>query len=83
MRLLVPFALVTLLITAALLPAPIYRIALVLQLAFYGLSAWALMQPKNSRASLAGAAFTFVLLNTAALVAFANFVVGRKAAWTR
>jgi hypothetical protein len=28
-------------------------------------------------------AATFVLLNTAAVIAFANFVVGRKAAWSR
>jgi len=29
------------------------------------------------------AAFTFVVLNTAAAVAFAKFVTGRKIAWTR
>jgi len=29
------------------------------------------------------AAFTFVMLNTAALLAFANFVTGRKAVWLR
>jgi hypothetical protein len=31
----------------------------------------------------ADAALTFVVLNTAAVVAFANFVSGRKAAWIR
>jgi hypothetical protein len=34
-------------------------------------------------ARAADAAFTFVVLNTAAMVAFANFVTGRKVAWTR
>jgi hypothetical protein len=29
------------------------------------------------------AAFTFVVLNTAAVVAFANFVTGRKPVWLR
>jgi multisubunit Na+/H+ antiporter MnhF subunit len=29
------------------------------------------------------AAWTFVVLNTAAAVAFAKFVTGRKVAWTR
>jgi hypothetical protein len=31
----------------------------------------------------ADAVFTFVLLNAAALVAFGNFVSGRKPVWTR
>ena len=32
---------------------------------------------------LADAALTFVTLNTAAVVAFVNFVTGRKAVWLR
>lgn len=84
LRLFVPFALAALLFTAAILPGPFYRVALLLQLAFYGLSAWALVQPRRGPlARLADAAFTFVMLNTAALVAFANFVAGRKPAWVR
>jgi len=84
LRLVVPFALCAVLVTSFFLPEPIYRIALVVQMAFYGLSAWALVRLKhNPLARLADAAFTFVLLNTAAVVAFANFVAGRKAAWVR
>ncbi len=84
LRLVVPFALCAALVASCFLPEPIYRIALVLQMAFYGLSAWALVRLKhNPLARLADAAFTFVLLNTAALVAFANFVAGRKPAWVR
>jgi poly-beta-1,6-N-acetyl-D-glucosamine synthase len=84
LRLLVPFALCAALATSYLLPALVYRIALGVQLAFYGLSVWALLRLKHDPlARFADAAFTFVLLNTAAVVAFANFVIGRKAAWVR
>ncbi|MGB8472081.1 MAG: glycosyltransferase family 2 protein [Candidatus Sulfotelmatobacter sp.] len=84
LRLVVPFALCAALATSCLLRAPIYRIALAGQLGFYGLSAWALVRLKHDPlARFADAAFTFVLLNTAAVVAFANFIIGRKAAWGR
>jgi biofilm PGA synthesis N-glycosyltransferase PgaC len=84
LRLVIPFALCAALVASSFLPGPIYRIALVLQIAFYALSAWALVRLKhNPLARIADAAFTFVLLNTAAVVAFANFVAGRKAAWVR
>jgi len=83
-RLAVPFALVAALVAAMFLQQPIYRIALVVQLAFYALSLMAMMRLKRGLvAGAADAAFTFVLLNTAAVVAFANFVLGRKAAWSR
>lgn len=83
-RLLVPFALVALLISSIVLQGTIYRFTLVLQVAFYGLSAWARVGPKRGPvARLADAAFTIVLLNTAAVVAFANFVTGRKVVWAR
>ncbi len=84
LRLLVPFALCAALVASCFLPGPIYRIALAVQVAFYGLSVWAFVRPKHGPlAKIADAAFTFVLLNAAALVAFGNFVVGRKAAWIR
>jgi poly-beta-1,6-N-acetyl-D-glucosamine synthase len=85
LRLGVPFALAFMLIASSWLKAPLYRIALVLQLAFYGLSVLALLRlPKAGiLGRAADAAATFVLLNTAAAVAFANFVAGRKAAWSR
>jgi len=71
-------------VAAALLHEPIYRIALILQLAFYSLGIWALIQPKRGRLDrIAGAASTFLLLNTAALIAFVTFISGRKPAWTR
>lgn len=89
MRLLVPFAMATLLIASCFVSGPIYRTALVLQLLFYILSAWASLEmfvgkPRPSPLRrIADAAFTLVLLNTAAVVALANFLTGRKVAWGR
>ena len=83
-RLIVPFALVAALIACALVPQPFYRAALFLQLAFYALSLAGMARMKLGPVARASdAAFTFVVLNTAAVVAFANFVTGRKVAWTR
>jgi biofilm PGA synthesis N-glycosyltransferase PgaC len=85
LRLVVPFALAAMLISSLWLRAPLYRVALVLQLAFYGLALLALARLLKAGilGRAADAAATFVLLNTAAVIAFANFVVGRKAAWSR
>jgi poly-beta-1,6-N-acetyl-D-glucosamine synthase len=83
-RLAVPFALLALLIASAFLPQPLYRAALGAQLAFYALSLAALAGVKIGPLSLlADPARTFVILNSAALVAFLNFVTGRKAVWVR
>lgn len=84
LRLIVPFALAGMLVASAVLRGPVYRVALVLQFAFYGMSFLTIVQVKKSPLSrMANAALTFILLNTAAVVAFANFVSGRKAAWIR
>jgi biofilm PGA synthesis N-glycosyltransferase PgaC len=84
LRLAVPFALGAALVGSIFLSGPIYRTALVLQLAFYGLSLVAVLRlSRGPLARMADAAFTFVVLNTAAVVAFLNFVRGRKAAWIR
>jgi biofilm PGA synthesis N-glycosyltransferase PgaC len=83
-RLAVPFALLALLIASAFLPQPLYRAALGAQLAFYALSLAALAGVKIGPLSrLADPARTFVILNSAAMVAFVNFVTGRKAVWVR
>src|SRR3981081_1055209 len=83
-RLAVPFALLALLIASIFLPQPVYRAALVAQLAFYALSLAALAGVTIVPLSLlSDAARTFVVLNSAAMVAFVNFVTGRKAVWIR
>ena len=83
-RLAVPFALLALLIASIFLPQPFYRAALGAQLAFYALSLAALAGVKIGPLSrIADPARTFVVLNSAAIVAFINFVTGRKALWVR
>ena len=81
-RLVVPFALIAALVATCFLPGPFYRVAFWTQLGFYGLSwlgwtGWNL----GPVSGLSDAAYTFVALNTAALLAFANFVTGRKTTW--
>jgi poly-beta-1,6-N-acetyl-D-glucosamine synthase len=83
-RLIVPFALVALLVASFLVPQPWYRTALVAQLAFYGLSLVAMFGLQiGPLTRVADAARTFVVLNSAAIMAFLNFVTRRKAVWVR
>jgi biofilm PGA synthesis N-glycosyltransferase PgaC len=83
-RLVVPFALLALLVASMFLHGPFYRAVLWFQLAFYVLSLAALTGLKIGPLSrLADPARTFVVLNSAALAAFLNFVMGRKAMWVR
>jgi hypothetical protein len=84
LRLLVPFGLFVTLGSTCFLAEPLYRLALVLQLAFYTLGLLAMVPMRKGPLNrVTDAAFTFVVLNTAAVVAFANFVTGRKAVWLR
>lgn len=85
LRLAVPFALAALLAASFGLSGPFYRVMLILQLMFYALSVLALSRLVKGGvlARFADAAGTFVLLNSAAVVALANFVTRRRAAWTR
>ncbi|HET8823847.1 MAG TPA: glycosyltransferase family 2 protein [Terriglobales bacterium] len=83
-RLFVPFALAAVLVSSALLSGAFFRIVLLLQLAFYALGMLAVVPAGRGLVSRgADAAFTFVLLNAAAVVAFGKFVSGRKPVWTR
>jgi biofilm PGA synthesis N-glycosyltransferase PgaC len=83
-RLVVPLALLALLTSSIFLTAPFYRAALFAQLAFYALSLIAIGGVKTGPLGrIADPARTFVVLNSAALVAFVNFVTGRKVVWVR
>jgi poly-beta-1,6-N-acetyl-D-glucosamine synthase len=83
MRLVIPFALVMSVISSGLIPSPFYRIAFIAQAAFYLIAMLARPALKlGPLGRIAGAAWTFVVLNAAALVAFKNFVIGRKTVWT-
>jgi cellulose synthase/poly-beta-1,6-N-acetylglucosamine synthase-like glycosyltransferase len=84
LRLLVPFALAGLLVSTAWLGGPLYLTCLLAQIGFYTLSLLAAIHARlGVIGRVADAALTFVLLNTAALVAFRNFALGRKTAWGR
>ena len=84
LRLVVPLALAGVLTASLVLRQPVYRGALALQAMVYGLSLLSIVPMRRGLlARMADTALTFVVLNTAAVVAFANFVSGRKAAWIR
>jgi poly-beta-1,6-N-acetyl-D-glucosamine synthase len=84
LRLFAPFALAAALISSLFLPQPLYRAASLLQLAFYLLSLMAMLKlARGPLARVADAAGTFVVLNSAAVVAFVKFVTGRRVAWVR
>ncbi|MGA9388935.1 MAG: glycosyltransferase family 2 protein [Candidatus Sulfotelmatobacter sp.] len=84
LRLVVPFGLAGVLLASMFLSGPFYRSALAVQVVFYGLSLLAgLHLSRGPLARMSDAALTFVLLNSAAAVAFVNFLTGRKAVWIR
>ncbi len=84
LRLLVPFALAGVLLTSLFLRGATYKLALVLQVAFYALGALAIFRPKLRIVSrLADVSLAFLVLNTAAVVALIYFVSGKKQVWLR
>ena len=84
LRLAVPFTLMTALVSCAFIGGVFYRVCLILQVLFYVSSLLAVRNVELGFLSrFSDAALTFVLLNGAAVVAFANFVTGKKVAWTR
>jgi poly-beta-1,6-N-acetyl-D-glucosamine synthase len=83
-RLVVPFALLTMFLASCFLPGIFYRIVFWFQVCGYGLSllgwsGWNL----GPLARMADACRTLVVLNAAALVAFGNFAMGRTVDWTQ
>jgi cellulose synthase/poly-beta-1,6-N-acetylglucosamine synthase-like glycosyltransferase len=84
LRLIVPVALLATLVTSMLLPGPVYRTVFLFQIAFYALGILAVLSDRlGFLGRLADTSLTFVLLNTAALVALLNFITGRRPAWMR
>ncbi len=82
LRLLMPFALAMAFLSSAFLNRPVYRVALCAQIGFYLLSILPVLHLRlGALRRVADAASTFVVLNVAALVAFANFITGREAVW--
>ena len=79
LRLAAPLFLIALLLVSALIPAPFYRVALVLQLISYGLAFSGAVWPQTCRLKPIAIAHTFFMLNLAAARAFLNFLAGRNA----
>lgn len=76
-RLLMPWALIGALVTAAaLLPRPIYCAALALQLVGYAIALMGLSQAGGRRSRLAAAAASFLVLNAAAWLSFWVWLFG-------
>jgi len=84
LRLVVPFALVAMLVASAAVPQTLYRATFFAQLFFYALSLLALTgAQRGPLAQVAHAALSLIVLNSAAIVAFTNFLTGRKEVWVR
>ncbi len=81
-RLAVPFALFGIILASIFLPGPIYRLPLVAAVVVVALGALGLVDvPVGIVSRLSHLALAFVLLNTAALLAFCYFAVGKKEVW--
>ncbi|HET7206876.1 MAG TPA: glycosyltransferase family 2 protein [Terriglobales bacterium] len=84
LRLIVPVLLLVTLISSVFLTGPLYRLFFFLQLCFYASCLLAFLPFRAGVLNrLGNAVCTFVVLNTAAAVAFGNFVSGRRTVWTR
>jgi biofilm PGA synthesis N-glycosyltransferase PgaC len=84
LRLLVPIALLGLLVSTFWLRKEIYGMAFLIQMVFYALAGLSISRAKVGIVSrLSDISLTFILLNTAAAVAFIYFITGRKAVWAR
>jgi hypothetical protein len=80
LRWLVPYFLITLfVVNALLLDNPLYQLTITLQITFYVLAVIGyLCQKKGKPPRLLGIPFSFCLVNLAALVGVARFVIGKK-----
>ena len=75
-RLLVPWALILALVTSAMLDAPVYRAAFVLQLLLYAVGFAGLYSRAAAQLRLVSTASAFVFLNSACLLAFFVWLLG-------
>lgn len=83
LRLTVPFLLVIMLLASAMAHSTLYRGIFAAQILFYILAACGLAFEKARTLKPIAIASTFVMLNTAAALAFYNFVAGRDRVWVR
>ena len=79
-----PFALVGVFVSTFWLRQGMYELALVLQIVLYALAVLTALRAKVGFLSrLSNISLAFMVLNTAAAVAFIYFITGRKAVWAR
>jgi poly-beta-1,6-N-acetyl-D-glucosamine synthase len=84
LRLLAPFALLGVFLSSIWVNNGIYEFAFVLQVFFYALACLSVFQAKLGIVTrLSNISLAFIVLNTAAAVAFIYFITGKKAVWTR
>lgn len=84
LRLIIPFALIGILVSTFWLRQSAYGLVFGLQVAFYLLAASAVLPARLGLLSrAANISLTFIMMNTAAAVALAHFLTGKKAAWAR
>ncbi len=84
LRLAVPFALAGLLAGSILISGSFYSLFAAAQIVFYLSAIFAIATPSGGFAGRLGRlALTFLVLNAAAAVAFANFVSGRRPVWAQ
>ncbi len=77
MRLVVPFLLLSLLLASAFAKGGLYRTAFAAQILLYLMALLGHLSGAARRQKLVSIAYTFVLLNVAAAMAFYNFLTGR------
>jgi cellulose synthase/poly-beta-1,6-N-acetylglucosamine synthase-like glycosyltransferase len=81
LRLTVPIFLIIMILSSSLATGPFYRAAYWSQIAFYVAAVVGTLQPSAKRIKPVSIAYTFVMLNTAATIAFYNFIAGRYRVW--
>lgn len=78
LRLFVPWALLALLAVSVALPEPVYRVVLMVQLVCYGVAILGLIPSPAARLRLTSAAASFLVLNSAAWLAFWIWLTGKS-----
>lgn len=81
LRLAAPFILLLALAGSFLAQGWFYRVAFFCQLGFYALALLVVVLPKSRPPRVAALAFTFVMLNVAAVFALVKFMTGAKDVW--
>jgi cellulose synthase/poly-beta-1,6-N-acetylglucosamine synthase-like glycosyltransferase len=83
LRLLVPLLLILMLMASEITRGIFYRFVFWLQILFYTLAVFGRISPSSKKFKPVSIAETFVMLNTAAILALYNFIVRKSSVWTQ